>query len=212
MFAGPYTMRNLYAGQEATVRTGHGTTEAVPNRERSTSRLYIVILLIQLICRVHHAKCQTGWSTSWNQDCQEKYQEPQIHRWHHSYGRKQRRIIEPLDKSERGEWKSWLKTQYLREQDGGGVGRCGVHLFPQRHQEYNFRHRSAHRTPAESGQEYLTSGKKYKNHTKLSKTKELGRKIGVLVGLNLDVLIQHQDHKPYCRYGLLNSIALLSLG
>ena len=31
---------NLYAGQEATVRTGHGTTE------RSTSRLYIVILLI----------------------------------------------------------------------------------------------------------------------------------------------------------------------
>ena len=31
---------NLYAGQEATVSTGHGTTE------RSTSRLYIVILLI----------------------------------------------------------------------------------------------------------------------------------------------------------------------
>ena len=27
------------------------------------------------------------------------------------------------------------------------------------HQEYTFRHRSAFRTPAESGQEYLTSGK-----------------------------------------------------
>ena len=26
------------------------------------------------ICRVHHMKCQGGWSTSWNQDCQEKYQ------------------------------------------------------------------------------------------------------------------------------------------
>ena len=38
-------LRNLYAGQEATVRTGHGTT-LVPNRERSTSRLYIVTLLI----------------------------------------------------------------------------------------------------------------------------------------------------------------------
>ena len=36
-------LRNLYAGQELTVRTGHGT---VPNRERSTSRLYIVNLLI----------------------------------------------------------------------------------------------------------------------------------------------------------------------
>ena len=39
-------LRNLYAGQEATVRTGHGTTLLVPNRERSTSRLYIVTLLI----------------------------------------------------------------------------------------------------------------------------------------------------------------------
>ena len=35
-------LRNLYAGQEATVRTGHGTTD----RKRSTSRLYIVTLLI----------------------------------------------------------------------------------------------------------------------------------------------------------------------
>ena len=40
-------LRNLYAGQEATVRTGHGTTNRlVPNRERSISRLYIVTLLI----------------------------------------------------------------------------------------------------------------------------------------------------------------------
>ena len=31
-------LRNLYAGQEATVRTGHGT-RVVPNQERSTSRL-----------------------------------------------------------------------------------------------------------------------------------------------------------------------------
>ena len=38
-------LRNLYAGQEATVRTGHGTTD-VPNRKRRMSRLYIVTLLI----------------------------------------------------------------------------------------------------------------------------------------------------------------------
>ena len=36
-----FLLRNLYAGQEATVITGHG-----PNRKRSTSRLYIVTLLI----------------------------------------------------------------------------------------------------------------------------------------------------------------------
>ena len=35
-------LRNLYAGQEAKVRTGQGTT----NWERSTSRLYIVTLFI----------------------------------------------------------------------------------------------------------------------------------------------------------------------
>ena len=45
-------LRNLYAGQEATVRTGHGTTDWVTNWKRSTSRLYIVTLLIKPICRV----------------------------------------------------------------------------------------------------------------------------------------------------------------
>ena len=39
----------------------------VLNWERSTSRLWH--LLIQLLCKVHHVKCQVGWSTSWNQDC-----------------------------------------------------------------------------------------------------------------------------------------------
>ena len=40
-------LRNLYAGQEATVRTGHGT-RLVPNRKRSTSRLYSVTMIIFL--------------------------------------------------------------------------------------------------------------------------------------------------------------------
>ena len=38
-------LRNLYAGQEATVRTGWNNG-LLPNWERSTSRLYIVIQLI----------------------------------------------------------------------------------------------------------------------------------------------------------------------
>ena len=49
----------------------------------------------------------------------------------------------------------------LGEQDGREVGGCGVHVSPLTHQEYTFRHRSACRTPAESRQEYLTSGKEY---------------------------------------------------
>ena len=40
-------LRNLYADQEATVRIGRGTTE-VPNRKRSTSRLYLSLCLFNL--------------------------------------------------------------------------------------------------------------------------------------------------------------------
>ena len=29
----------------------------------------------------HHEKCWARWSTSWNQDCWEKYQQPRICRW-----------------------------------------------------------------------------------------------------------------------------------
>jgi len=47
-------------------------------------------LAYSIYMRVHHAKCQAGWSTICNQDCQEKYQQPQICRWHHSHGRKRR--------------------------------------------------------------------------------------------------------------------------
>ena len=35
-----------------------------------------------------------------------------FYRWHHTYGRKQRTSKEPLDESERGQWKSWLKAQH----------------------------------------------------------------------------------------------------
>ena len=39
-------LRNLSAGQEATFRAGHRTTEWFQSGERSTSRMYIVTLLI----------------------------------------------------------------------------------------------------------------------------------------------------------------------
>ena len=56
--------------------------------------------------------CKTlGWMNhSWNQDCQEKYPQPQVCRWHHPYGRKWRGTKKPLDESESGEWKSWLEA------------------------------------------------------------------------------------------------------
>ena len=50
---------------------------------------------------------------SWNQDFWDKYQQPQICRYH-SNGRKWRRTKEPLDESERGEWETRLKTQHSK--------------------------------------------------------------------------------------------------
>ena len=60
----------------------------------------------------HHVKCWAGWITNSNQDFQEKYQQPQICRWHHSNGRKWRGTKKLLDEDERGEWKTWLETQH----------------------------------------------------------------------------------------------------
>ena len=55
----------------------------------------------------------------------------------------------------------WLNRKSGREQYGRQIGGCRVHLSPRIHREYTFRLRSACRTPAESSQKYLTSGKEY---------------------------------------------------
>ena len=49
----------------------------------------------------------------------EKYQYPQICRWHHPYGRKWRGTQKPPDEGESGEWKSWLKAQHSENEDHG---------------------------------------------------------------------------------------------
>ena len=46
-------LKNLYAGQEAIVRTGHGKMDWFQIGNCILSRLYIVTLLIYLLCRVY---------------------------------------------------------------------------------------------------------------------------------------------------------------
>ena len=48
-------------------------------------------------------------------DCQPSNQQPQICRWYHSNGRKQRGTKEPLDEGERREWKGWLKMAFKKQ-------------------------------------------------------------------------------------------------
>ena len=67
-------LRNLYAGQEATVRTGHGTTGWFQIGKGVRQGCILSPCLFNLYAEYIMQKHQAGWSTSWNQDCQEKYQ------------------------------------------------------------------------------------------------------------------------------------------
>ena len=67
-------LRNLYAGQEAAVRTGHGTTDWFQIGKGVPQGCILSPCLFNLHAWVHHEKCWARRSTSWNQDCQEKYQ------------------------------------------------------------------------------------------------------------------------------------------
>ena len=105
-----FLLRNLCAGQEATVRTGHGTTDWFQIGKGVCQDCILSPCLfnfsVEYIMRNPGLdEAQTGIRTS-------EYQWPQMYRWYHPYGRKWRRTKEPLDESERREWISWLKTQH----------------------------------------------------------------------------------------------------
>ena len=47
---------------------------AVPGILQARTLEWVALSFSKLMCRVHYTKCQAGWCTSWNQDCQGKYQ------------------------------------------------------------------------------------------------------------------------------------------
>ena len=65
-------LKNLYAGQDATARTRHGTTDWFQIGKGVHQGCILSPCLFN--CRVHHEKCWAGRRTSRNQDCQEKSQ------------------------------------------------------------------------------------------------------------------------------------------
>ena len=66
-------LRNLYAGQEATVRNGHGTMDWFQTGKGAVKAVYCHPAYLTSM-QSTSAKCQVRGSTSWNQDCWEKYQ------------------------------------------------------------------------------------------------------------------------------------------
>ena len=62
-------LRNLYAGQEAVVRIRHGRMNWFKIGKWVCQGCILSLFLFNF-----YAECQAEWSTSWSQDCQEKYQ------------------------------------------------------------------------------------------------------------------------------------------
>ena len=65
-------LRNLYTGQEAAVRIGHGTTEWFQIGKGVHQGCILSPCLFNLYAEYVMRNAGRG-STSWNQDCQEKY-------------------------------------------------------------------------------------------------------------------------------------------
>ena len=65
---------DLYAGQKATVRTGHGTTDWFQIGKGVSQGCILSSYLFNLYAEYIMRNTWAGRSTSWNQDCWEKYQ------------------------------------------------------------------------------------------------------------------------------------------
>ena len=67
-------LRYMYAGQEATVRTGHGTTDWFQIRKGVHQGYILSPCLFNLNVEDILGNAGPDEAQDWNQDCQEKYQ------------------------------------------------------------------------------------------------------------------------------------------
>ena len=100
-------LRNLYAGQQATVRTGHGTTDWLQLGKGAHQGCilspYLFNLYAEYIMRnAGLEEAQAGIKIAGRNINNLRYADDTT--------RKKRGIKKPLDESERGEEESWLKT------------------------------------------------------------------------------------------------------
>ena len=105
-------LRKLYAGQQITVRTGHGTTDWFQIGKGVWQGCILSPCLFNLYAEYIMRNAGLEEEQSGIKVAGRNISKPQICRWHHPYGIKWRRTKEPLDESERGEWKSWPKSQH----------------------------------------------------------------------------------------------------
>ena len=101
-------LRNLFAGQEATVKTKHGTTGWFQIGKGVCQGYILLSCLFNFYVKYIMQNAGLGsrllGEISITSDTQMA----------ETYGRKCRRIKESLDEGERGEWKSWLKNRHSK--------------------------------------------------------------------------------------------------
>ena len=104
-------LRNLFAGQEATVTTGHGTTDCSQIGKRVHQGYILSPCLFNLYAEyiMRNAvldEAQAGIKITGRNSNNLGYADDT------TFNGRKRRTKEPIDESERGECKSWLKTQH----------------------------------------------------------------------------------------------------
>ena len=104
-------LRNLYAGQEATVRTGHGTTDWFQIEKGVHQGCILSLCLLNLYAEyiMRNAgldEAQAGIKSTRRNINNLRYADDT------TLMAESKEELKPLDESERGEWKSWLKAQH----------------------------------------------------------------------------------------------------
>ena len=112
-------LRNLYAGQEATVRTGHGTTDWFQIGKGVHQDCVLSPCLFNFYAEYVMRKrgleeAQAGIKSARRNINNLRYADDTTLMAESEKGTKN-----PLDESERGELKSWLKAQYSENEDHG---------------------------------------------------------------------------------------------
>ena len=107
-----HLLRNLYAGREATVRTGHGTTDWFQIGKGVRQGCILSPCLFNLYAEyiMRNAgleEAQDGIKIAGRNINNLRYADDTT-----LMAESEEELKKPLDESERGEWKSWLKAQH----------------------------------------------------------------------------------------------------
>ena len=106
-------LRNLYAGQEATGRTGHGTTDWFQIEKGVCQGCILSPCLFNLYAEFIMQSARLD-ETNWKQDCRRNINNLRCADDTILMAESEEEIKSLLMKGERGEWKSWLKTQHSK--------------------------------------------------------------------------------------------------